>query len=304
MTVVNCQCGELPKVNITCLDWPFTGCCQGEFKCAGMSGAPTSIRSGTSSSAWKWTCPAGGGCPGGNCAGDHQWQEWVAAHNVYRCMHDAPPVVWDHYVFAAVYDQFRSISTLAHSASYDLPAPEGPAGENVAQGYPSDPLSITQTWYSEAKLCKSMPGCGGTQNAGHFTAMLWEGGTKIGCTLNQYSVGACHYKGPDTLGSQTPNTGGWDAQKFNVHGRVHDYSTCVQKVKQCGLPVDEVKLSVDQATGLAQVTSGIALIADGGLKLPAAVVGLSLVALAGVAVRRRKQAISGQEEAVLLVQVE
>merc|ERR1712127_1164298 len=286
----NCQCGQLPKVNITCLDWPFTACCQGEFKCD----MPPVV-------APKWTCPAGGGCPGGNCAGDYQWQEWVAAHNVYRCMHDAPPVAWGHYVFAAVYDHFTSTSTLAHSASYDLPAPEGPAGENIVQGAQSDPLSITQTWYSEAKLCKSMPGCGGTQKAGHFTAMMWEGGTKIGCTLNQYSVGACRYKGPDSLGSQTPNAGGWDAQKINVHGRVRDYSTCVEKVKQCGLPVDEVKLSVDQATGLAQVTSGIA---DGGLKLPAAVVGLSLVALAGVVVRRRKQAISGQEEAVLLEQLE
>merc|ERR1712127_1133686 len=93
MTVVNCQCGQLPKVNITCLDWPFTACCQGEFKCD----MPPVV-------APKWTCPAGGGCPGGNCAGDYQWQEWVAAHNVYRCMHDAPPVAWGHYVFAAVYD--------------------------------------------------------------------------------------------------------------------------------------------------------------------------------------------------------
>ena len=58
----------------------------------------------------RWTCPKDFGCPSGACGGsessDH-WQQWVAAHNIYRCMHDAPPVVWSPEVYADAASTFE-----------------------------------------------------------------------------------------------------------------------------------------------------------------------------------------------------
>ena len=43
-----------------------------------------------------WSCPPEAGCPGGDCTGE--WKDFVKAHNVYRCMHDASPIVWNEAV--------------------------------------------------------------------------------------------------------------------------------------------------------------------------------------------------------------
>merc|ERR1719420_936673 len=77
---------------------------------------------GKAPSGGTWECPADGGCPGGSCSGE-KWSEWVAAHNVYRCMHDLPPVVWDMDVYQDCYDTFKDQSEMVHSDCYGVKPP-------------------------------------------------------------------------------------------------------------------------------------------------------------------------------------
>ena len=73
----------------------------------------------------------------------------------------------------------------AHSDSYHLAYPAGPAGENLAAGQ-STPTSAVNAWYNEVNDC-IWPGCqsgNGGATVGHFTAMIWSGATQMGCGVN------------------------------------------------------------------------------------------------------------------------
>merc|ERR1712100_928201 len=99
---------------------------------------------------------------------------------------------------------------MSHSKSYDVPAPAGPAGENLAwASYSLSAERSVQMWYDEVNDCGPFPGCktGSTGVTGHFTALIWDGVKEIGCHANNHGLRACQYRGGDTKDCTTPNMG-------------------------------------------------------------------------------------------------
>jgi hypothetical protein len=238
----NCNCGSAGKKPIACVGSPFIQCCEEECSAGKCGDTPGG-----------WECPADGGCPGGGCSGD-QWENWVAAHNVYRCMHDIPPVVWDMDVYQDCYDTFKDQSAMEHSHCYDVPAPAGPAGENLFKAsYDATPIEATAAWYSEIAECGPFPGCvsGASGTTGHFTAMSWNGDKEIGCAFAQGGLIACRYKAQDFASCETPNYGGDASYPQNIFPKVKDFSECVDAVKACGFSgfTDTKHTTIDPALG-------------------------------------------------------
>jgi len=244
-----CTCSSSGAVKVQCVGAPFEQCCENE--CEGT---------GCQSTAAGWECPAGGGCPSGDCDSAADWKDWVAAHNIYRCMHNVPAVVWDDAVYQDTYKTFAQQSYMSHSASYDVPAPAGPAGENLFQGTGTyNAMDAVSSWYSEVKDCGTMPGCrsGAMGVTGHFTAMIWQGDKQIGCLANSYKLFSCRYKGLDYKTCNTPNFGDNTAYTQNVYPRVKTYSECKAAVAACGLPTSEPASAsaLDSTTGMSATSA-------------------------------------------------
>lgn len=180
-------------------------------------------------------------CPGknicnGKCKedGPGSWQEWLDAHNVRRCMHDVPAVVWSTAMYEHVHKTFKNQQQMKHSPSYQVPPPAGPAGENLAwASYVLSPEQSTGMWYDEIKDCGPFPGCsdGATGVVGHFTALIWDGVREIGCHSNKHRLVACQYRAGDRLGSDTPNMMGH--YRGNVFSNVKSRSQCEKILKKC-----------------------------------------------------------------------
>lgn len=157
---------------------------------------------------------------------------WVKAHNMYRCMHNAPKVTWSK-AMAASAQEWANRGVFSHSQSYKIAPPAGPAGENLAYGQ-QDLERATHDWYNEVKDCGSFPGCkrGASGVVGHFTAMIWAGVKEIGCAQGKMNSNGrplyvCRYKSGDTLSRSTPNmAGGYEANVFKK----------VKSKVQCGGP--------------------------------------------------------------------
>jgi uncharacterized protein YkwD len=111
-----------------------------------------------------------------SCVADGRRQEgssqWLAAHNSYRKLHGAPPVVWSEKVAS---------SAQAHAET----CPSGHSGlgygENLAwASYELSVSGVVKMWYDEEALYDyANPGF--TSGAGHFTQIIWKETTEIGC---------------------------------------------------------------------------------------------------------------------------
>merc|ERR1711964_427232 len=179
-----------------------------------------------------FSCPAGGVCPDGKCT--QQDREFVDLHNMYRCMHDVPAVQWSKPMYDDIEAHFKTVDTMTHTKSYQIKPPAGPAGENLfltsATVTAKDSVAA---WYSEIGNCISFDdGCQhGNGVTGHFTPIVWNGVTQIGCGLNDKGLGYCRYKSYDVLTCRTPNMqGGW---KNNVFAPVKGQDECEKLAKSC-----------------------------------------------------------------------
>merc|ERR1719343_1958343 len=78
-------------------------------------------------------------------------EEFVAAHNMYRCMHGAGNVVWSDAVAENAHGFIKDMTDLQHSDSYGLAPPAGPAAENLfwSSQAGAAPADIVRSWYSE-----------------------------------------------------------------------------------------------------------------------------------------------------------
>jgi hypothetical protein len=170
-------------------------------------------------------------------------KKWVKIHNTYRCMHGTPYIGWSDDVAKVAFDYGMTLSSLIHSKSYDVPPPGGPAGENLAQGYP-DLESAVGGWYSEVKNCEALPGCEtGKAGAmvGHFTAMIWMGVKFVGCGINPATtIYTCHYYSADTLGPWTDNmAGGYQLSVPPANGKT--FEQCQAEAPDTHWPNRDVK---------------------------------------------------------------
>jgi len=98
--------------------------------------------------------------------------KWLQIHNYFRCIHNTPAIDWDKDV-AAGSAEWAQKGQMSHSKCYKIPAPRGPAGENLAAGQADIEAAVT-AWYDESP--ERGPGCGG-----HCTALLWKKSTALGC---------------------------------------------------------------------------------------------------------------------------
>jgi hypothetical protein len=167
------------------------------------------------------------------------------AQNVFRCMHNAPANLWSNPVADDIKTYLAGKTSMVHSDCYNVAPPAGPAGENLFMGTGSyTPGFATQSWYSEIDKpgCGNpgFPGCGPNgpvSGTGHFTAMIWKGVQKIGCTSNANGIKGCRYKAGDTKGTDTPNMGG--AYTINVFAPARGFAECKADVEKCfGEPLD------------------------------------------------------------------
>jgi len=183
-----------------------------------------------------WDCPANLGCSTESCTAVG-WQDWVAATNLFRCMHNVPSVTWSDAITQDTASHFAGQTNLTHSQSYQLAPPLGPAGENLYLGTSApQPLEVVRLWYKEVEHCALLQeGCQGTTDkvTGHFTSMVWAGDENIGCAVNSAHLAVCRYKGSDTLTCKTPNMAG--GFENNVFAPSKSLSECQAKLTSCGM---------------------------------------------------------------------
>jgi len=138
---------------------------------------------------------------------------YLAATNIYRCMHGAPAVKWDSNIANGAYRWVRA-NGFNHARGTGL-------GENLywSSPAPSNAWKVVTNWYNEVRYCY-WPGCQrGSRTVGHFTALVWKDVYKIGCAQSGKTA-ICRYKtrscGPNCYGRY----------KANVKRKSKSYSAC------------------------------------------------------------------------------
>jgi len=256
VTTLECKCAKKGPLVIQCTGEPFGECCKDKCEDSDCPDRPKG-----------WTCPAKTGC-----GREPLCKEWVAAHNIFRCMHDVPALEWSSDVYASTKDHFANVKVMEHSKSYDVPPPAGPAGENLMQGTGTyNPMDVVSFWHSEVKDCSSFPGClheNATGDVGHLTALVWQGAQVIGCTNNSFNLWACRLRGHTYKSCNTPNYGDATMYRHNVFKPVKDEAECAKRVKEeCGLPVQKSNYDPEEhvkASAAGSDTSGASAGASSG----------------------------------------
>ncbi len=132
------------------------------------------------------------------------FNDLITAHNEYRRLHCAQPVVWSPALAAIAQrwaDHLRGRQcSLQHN-------PDTTCGENLTYDSPSGSLApeeVVQGWYSEVgKYSFQNPQY--HPGAGHFTQVVWAGTTRIGCGVAHCpnaDVWVCNYDPPGNVRKQ------------------------------------------------------------------------------------------------------
>jgi len=138
---------------------------------------------------------------------------WANAHNYWRCIHNTGPVTWDPEIAKGA-QEWANRGLREHAQTYKLKPPQGPTGENIANGAGVGPEIASAMWHDEVP--ENGPRCGG-----HCTAMLWKSANRLGCGLNTEGGGrnnvVCRYGGGQPLNlTLAANFGGLSAAQANV----------------------------------------------------------------------------------------
>lgn len=114
-------------------------------------------------------------------------QEVLDRHNLYRCMHDVPAMVWSDAIAANAQSWATETGgDMRHSSSNSREGIDGHwmLGENLAKGITD--AGAVDMFYDEIK---STPGGNGKVTAfsgstGHYTQVVWKDSTSLGCAVN------------------------------------------------------------------------------------------------------------------------
>lgn len=181
----------------------------------------------------KWECPTSW-TTGGTAPSDAKdAKAFVAAHNIFRCMHDVQAVQWDDSVYKSAKTWARATGkSMSHSTAGTQYRKNGD-GENLAGTFKFSKhpgVDATHMWYEEIwNPCHWSQKCYQSFNAGHFTAMIWKSITKIAYSDTTGELAVGRYR--DCLGNG-PNFNG-EYKKF-VPPQKHNWAFCVNKVlKSC-----------------------------------------------------------------------
>jgi len=164
--------------------------------------APTPRRATPSPTPRRATPSPTPGGPGGEA------QKFLDRHNLYRCMHGAPPMEW-HAGVAAKAQQWADRGQFEHSSSsFRQVSGIGYVGENLAKGWRSlSPEQATDMWYSEVKFTNNGRIDSFTMETGHYTQVVWKKSVYLGCGTNGGLV-VCQYGPGGNMGGMfTSNVG-------------------------------------------------------------------------------------------------
>lgn len=212
---------------------------------SGMGAAPTpAIKTEPADEKKADDCGAAGWtCPSSWTTGDATFapsdapdaKAFVAAHNIYRCMHDVQSVQWDKEVYDSAKGWAQSTgTTMKHSSSGTSDRPESD-GENLAGTFKASKhpgVDATHMWYSEIEEpCGNAKSCFQSFNAGHFTAMIWKTVNKIAYSDTTGELAVGRYRGCDGTMWTSPNFN--SAYAKNVPPPIHNWGECTTKVFAC-----------------------------------------------------------------------
>eukprot|EP00929_Paragymnodinium_shiwhaense_P089035 TRINITY_DN4929_c0_g1_i1.p1 TRINITY_DN4929_c0_g1~~TRINITY_DN4929_c0_g1_i1.p1 ORF type:complete len:759 (-),score=224.82 TRINITY_DN4929_c0_g1_i1:58-2334(-) len=177
-------------------------------------------------------------------------EEWLAAINMYRCMHGSPPVAWNEAIAQGAEEWAKEMPPMRHSHSYELSPPQG---ENLAANTGVKDIDMrVASWYNEVNDCLAFPGCEKSKTAGkavgHFTALVWKGVKEVGCGSTKGSDGwwyyVCRFSSGEKLSFDTPNMHGGYTK--NVFKQAKSEKECKSKQAN-GLPAaDSQKAEADE----------------------------------------------------------
>jgi len=120
-------------------------------------------------------------------------ESWVDAHNMYRCMHDAPPLEWNDDIaymaqsWAFVTGNINKGRSGEHSKSKYRTNNAGfdYLGENIAwaSNGPPSPAEAVKMWYDEVELTDGGKGAldDSKPGTGHYSQVVWKETTHVGC---------------------------------------------------------------------------------------------------------------------------
>jgi len=129
----------------------------------------------------------------------------LLAHNVHRANHSAADLTYSNEL-ANVAQQIASSCVYAHDTTVESTTGNGVYGQNIAAGLTADEVTdvITNLWYNNEVNAYSPyygqanPG-GNFNDYGHFTQIVWQGTTVVGCATQD-----CSANGLANVGSNVP----------------------------------------------------------------------------------------------------
>jgi uncharacterized protein YkwD len=129
----------------------------------------------------------------------------LSIHNGERAEVGVPALVWSDELAAGAQtwaDQLATTGVAAHSGAPGV-------GENIAEWthYPGALTAMVQFWVDEKNGYTLVPFQLGDDDHGHYTAMVWETTTEIGCGMATGSVNdflVCRYSPPGNANGQLP----------------------------------------------------------------------------------------------------
>merc|ERR1712115_89663 len=127
----------------------------------------------------------------------------LLAHNVHRANHSAADLTYSNEL-AAVAQEIASSCVYAHDTTVESTTGNGVYGQNIAAGLTADEVTdvITNLWYNNEVNAyapyygQANPG-GNFADYGHFTQVVWQGTTVVGCATQDCSANGLANVGPN-----------------------------------------------------------------------------------------------------------
>lgn len=147
------------------------------------------------------TPPAQGGTGYGGGGGDFATRI-LQAHNTVRANHGAPALSWSPQLQASAQEWAQYLQGQGCGLQH---SPQGRynAGENLWGGGAGFdiPKATVDGWYW-CEIGLYQPGMGFTMQTGHYTQVIWQSTTQLGCAMascGQQEVAVCHYSQPGNM---------------------------------------------------------------------------------------------------------
>lgn len=182
-------------------------------------------------------------CPGTSTSfSPAESRQMLELQNKMRCTVGSSPLRWSQALQCQA-QQWADKCKFDHSELSKSPIP---ASENVATG--TDVDVAAWMWYSEY----TMENPARSIKAGHFTAMVWNSSTELGC-------GICR-NGTGVIVCQYANSSG--NQAGNYDGNVPSYEGLASDYDRCRLNVTTAKANIQKFAGWGTITPLPSIVAN------------------------------------------